>query len=75
MKLYVVFWVDLDNDCVKKSEIKFIGVFNNKHDAHCLKTDYDHKGYSEDSRCYYTEIDELELNEIPKDVQKYLQKK
>ena len=25
-KVYVVYWVDLDNDCLKKSEIDIIGV-------------------------------------------------
>lgn len=75
MKLYVVYWVDLDDDCLKKSEVKILGVFDNSCDASKLAEDYDHEGYSEDHRCYYTKIKELELNEISKSAKEYLQAK
>ena len=26
--VYVVYWVDLDNDCLKKSEIHIVGVYS-----------------------------------------------
>lgn len=72
MELFVVYWVDVDDDCPKKSEIRIIGVFDNSYDAERLKSDYDHKGYSEDDRCYYTSIAALNLNKIPPDVQSFM---
>jgi len=67
-KIYVVYWVDLDDDCLKKSEIEIIGVFDNKEKAEELEKDYEHEGYCEDSRCYYTMTKELELNIISQEV-------
>ena len=64
MKLYVVYWVDLDDDCLKKSEVKILGVFSTLKKAEKLRDTYDHKGYSSDSRCYYTNIEELHLDSI-----------
>lgn len=67
MKIFVVYWVDLDNDCLKKSVVKIIGVFSDMKKAKKLRDTYDHEGYSGDSRCYYTRIEELMLDIIPVD--------
>lgn len=71
MKTYVVYWVDLDNDCLKKSEIKILGVYDNITDAKKLAEDYYHDGYCEDSRCYYTNVVEVELNQMTDETKDY----
>jgi len=72
MIVYVVYWVDLDNDCLKKSVVDILGVFNNETDAKQLSDDYYHEGYSEDERCYYTSVYSFELNKISGDIRDYL---
>ncbi len=67
--IYVVYWVDLDDDCLKKSEIKILGAFDNKGDADELSSDYEHEGYCDDSRCYYTSVTKVYLNKISDAVQ------
>ena len=64
MKIYVVYWVDLDNDCLKKSEVKILAVFSELKKAEKLRDTYDHKGYSGDIRCYYTRIEERTIDEV-----------
>ncbi|HXS60634.1 MAG TPA: hypothetical protein VN703_07490 [Candidatus Sulfopaludibacter sp.] len=58
LMVYVVYWVDLDDDCLKKSEIEILGVFYKIKDAEeCEeKWNSNHKGYCDDSRCHYTRI-------------------
>jgi len=61
--VYVVYWVDLYDDCLKNSEIDIIGVYTNKDKAIEVQNSYDSKeGYCFDERCYYCEITEIELN-------------
>jgi len=69
MKVYVVIWYDYDGDCLKKSEVTVLGVFTNEKAANKLAEDYEHKGYSDDERCYGTRVDEMELDVIPKEIQ------
>lgn len=58
-KVYVLYWVDLDCHCLKKSIVKIKGVFSTleraefEKDIRCT-----YKGYSDDERCYYHEISE-----------------
>lgn len=62
-KLYVVYWVDLDDRCLKSSLISILGVFDDKTKLEdCLKKNKNRKGYCEDERCYYIAIDEKILN-------------
>ena len=61
--LYVCYSVDLDSDCLKKSEIKILGVYTTKEQAISVCDGYFHEGYSSDERCYYTDYIEMPLNE------------
>jgi hypothetical protein len=68
-KLYVAYWVDLDDDCVKKSEIKILGVYTTQEQAMLVCDNYHHDGYSDDCRCYYTTYIEIQLNKDVSDDQ------
>ena len=62
-KVWVVYWVDIDTDCPKKSEIEILGVYSNKKDAEAEELNHSWRtGYSDDDRCYYVEIKEIILN-------------
>lgn len=61
--VYVVYKVDLDNDCLKKSEIEILAVYTDECKAKLLQDSYkDWVGYSEDPRCYYVTYKSLQLN-------------
>lgn len=64
-KIFVVYWVNLDNDCLKKSEIKIVGVYDTEEQAKAVSEKYEHKGYCYDDRCYYCWYDNKILNEEP----------
>ena len=73
MKVYVVYWVDLDDDCLKKSEIKIIGVYSNLEQAKITREEYDHTGYCyNDERCYYCNICKIELDKVYFDLEKII---
>lgn len=60
MQVYVVYWFDLDDDCLKKSEIEILGVFTDLYEAKKFEEKYaDREGYCEDKRCYGTRIEEV----------------
>ncbi len=40
-KLYIVYWVDLDNDSLKKSVVEIIGVFTDINEALEVQNSYD----------------------------------
>jgi hypothetical protein len=61
--VYVLYWVDLDDDCLKKSIIRIVGVYSNKVQAEfemCMRSH--RKGYSDDSRLYYYDIFECKID-------------
>ena len=63
--VYVVFWVDLDDDCLKKSEIEIIGVYEDEKVAKEIEDSYQYrKGYCEDHRCHYCYYVEISLNKL-----------
>ena len=62
--LYVVYWFDLDNDCLKKSKIEIIGIFDNEELAKNAADKYDGRiGYCEDDRCYGVRIENFKMNQ------------
>ncbi len=63
--VYVVYQVDLDDDCLKKSEIKILAVYTNYADAKNLVDSYDSwEGYCEDSRCYYVDYEKMQIDKF-----------
>jgi len=64
-KVYVVYWVDLDNDCLKKSEIEIIGVFTNEEIAENMAGEITstREGYSADRRCHYAKVVERVIDQ------------
>jgi hypothetical protein len=46
--VYVAYWVDLESDCLKESEIKILGVYFEETDAEEACKRYDHEGYADD---------------------------
>ena len=63
--LYVVYWIDLDCYCLKKSEIEIIGVYNDEDVAKQIKESYEYRrGTSDDERCYYCRCEKITLNEL-----------
>ena len=69
MKLFIVYQVDLDSSCLKKSDFEILGVFDSHKKASLVckqqSKQQSSKTYYEDERCHYTQIQEVELNEEP----------
>lgn len=64
MRLYVVYWVDLDDDCLKKSIVEILGVYDSEAKAEEVREAFEYKkGYTDDDRCSYCRVEVLELNE------------
>ena len=62
MKLYVLYWIEFNNNCLKKNEVEIIGVFQEKKRAIEIANEKkkgieianDREDYSDDRRCYYS---------------------
>lgn len=66
LELWVLYWVDLDCDCLKKSIIRILGVYDSKERAKA-EIPYNSKGYCEDDRCWGAYIRKVKLNKDPSD--------
>jgi len=65
MKVFIVYWVDLNGDCLKKSEVEILAAFSNITEANQMANDYYHIGHHNgDDRFYYVRIKELEVDYI-----------
>lgn len=74
MKVYVVYWVDLDRDVPKQSIIKILGVVKTKKDAENLKYDWEYgknEGWEYEDH-FFTAIYECELNVVAEDIRNLL---
>jgi hypothetical protein len=60
--LYVGYSVDLDFDCLKKSEIKILGVYLDKETAEIECAQYDNKNFKYSTRYSYTMCEQIILN-------------
>lgn len=66
MKIFIVYEIDLDNDCLKKSYIDILAAFDDREEAERFRESERQErkegGYSGDFRCANIAIQELELN-------------
>ena len=65
--VYLVYFVDLDGDCLKKSEITQVGLFSNKDTALYIaeKVRNENEGYSDDCRCHYVHVMKVKVDGRP----------
>lgn len=64
--VYVVCWVDLDDDSLKKSEIEIVGVFNDEEYAETLADNITlcKDGYCSDDRCHYAFVSRMVIDKM-----------
>jgi len=72
-KIYVVYWVDLDDCCLKKSTIDIVGVYKSKLFAQKLADNIteNKEGYCDDFRCHYAYVTEQVIDITDEEFKEY----